>query len=270
MSAAAQPIVVKLGGSVVTRKRERAKLRPKLLARLATEIADSKATPLVLLHGAGSFGHPGAAAGGLAASPAANATSAQRARSAVVVSAEVRQLHVAVIQALTRAGVSAWSIPVGPLATNRDGMLEHLDASPFRDSCAMGLAPVSFGDVVRDSAWGFSILSADTIAVRLATDLGARKVLFVSDVDGVLESVPGSKGRPRAILRPDRAVLARLRPTPGAPDVTGGIRGKLAALLELADAGIDAGIISGLRDGTLARALRGEEVYGSWAGPSFR
>jgi isopentenyl phosphate kinase len=59
--------------------------------------------------------------------------------------------------------------------------------------------------------------------------------------------------------------VERLRPGSGAPDVTGGIRAKAEAMLAIAHAGVDAGLISGLTDGGLSRALRGEMVYGSWA-----
>jgi isopentenyl phosphate kinase len=55
-------------------------------------------------------------------------------------------------------------------------------------------------------------------------------------------------------------------PTTGAgADVTGGIRGKAATMRRIARAGVDAVLISGLTDGALARAIRGESVYGSWA-----
>ena len=55
------PLVVKLGGSVITRKREAERVRPKILRRLSEEVSSVADTPMVLLHGAGSFGHPGAA-----------------------------------------------------------------------------------------------------------------------------------------------------------------------------------------------------------------
>ena len=44
---------------MLTRKRQAARLRPKVLHRLASELAAPGHPPFVLLHGAGSFGHPG-------------------------------------------------------------------------------------------------------------------------------------------------------------------------------------------------------------------
>jgi isopentenyl phosphate kinase len=256
------PVIVKLGGSVLTRKRAEPRVRRKVLARLASELASVHDVPIILLHGAGSFGHPAASRWRLAEAPE-DGEAAHRPRGAAVVSAEVRGLHGAVLAALLEAHANPWSVPASTHATNDGGKLIALDDSAIRTALGQGLMPVSFGDVVPDRSWGFSILSADTIAVRLAKELGARRVLFVSDVPGVLRT--GPPGRP--VVEPvlTSEVVSALKPGGGGPDVTGGIRGKAQAMLAIAEAGADAALISGLQDGSLSRALRGENVYGSWA-----
>ncbi len=262
------PTIVKLGGSILTRKRGPPRIRPKLLARLAEELAVGGRPPVVVLHGAGSFGHPGAVRWGLAEPPAPRAKPPARLRGAAVVSAEVRKLHAAVLRALLDVGLAPLSVPSQPLARSRGGNLVELDLAPFRRALAAGGIPVGFGDVVPDDEWGFSILSADTIAVELARRLPSRRVLFVSDVNGVYANRP-NRGRPRVIERVTRATLAELRPRAEGPDVTGGIRGKVSAMVAAAEAGAEVGLISGLRHGALSRALRGEAVYGSWSGPQL-
>jgi isopentenyl phosphate kinase len=257
------PVVVKLGGSVITRKKEVERLRPKVLRRLTEEIASVTDVPRVVLHGAGSFGHPGARSFGLAKAPEAGASPVRRARGAAIVSAEVRRLHLAVLRELVRGGASPWSVPMANHARNRGGRLAVLDPTPFRDALARGLVPVSFGDVVPDDAWGSSILSADTIAMALVAPLAVRRVVFASDVPGILRRTTG--GRPSIVEEVTPSEVERLRPSGAGPDVTGGIRGKAEAMLAIAAAGADAGLISGLKDGELSRALRGEFVYGSWA-----
>jgi isopentenyl phosphate kinase len=255
--------VVKLGGSLITRKREVEKLRPKVLHRLAEEIAENRTVPIVLLHGAGSFGHPGAARFGLAQPPAEGRAVAPRARGGAIVAAEVRRLHLAVLRELVHVGLAPWSIPLADVARNRAGALARLDSAPFSEALGRGSLPVTFGDVVPDDSWGLSILSADAAAVELARDLGARRVVFATDVPGVLV---GPEGRRRSVApEVDAELVAGLRPAPGATDVTGGLRAKLTAMLATARAGADAALISGLTDGALSRAIRGEAVYGSWA-----
>ncbi len=262
------PTIVKLGGSVLTRKRGPPRIRPKLLARLAAELAVGGRPPLVVLHGAGSFGHPGAVRWGLAEPPDPRAKPTARLRGAAIVGAEVRKLHAAVVRGMLEAGLSPLSVPPQPLARNRRGTLVELELAPFRGALAAGAIPVGFGDVVPDEEWGFSILSADTIAVELARRLPSRRVLFVSDVNGVYAE-RANRGRSKVIERVTRATLADLRPGTRGPDVTGGIRGKVSAMLAAAEAGAEVGLISGLRHGALSRALQGEAVYGSWSGPQL-
>ncbi|MGI0071959.1 MAG: isopentenyl phosphate kinase [Thermoplasmata archaeon] len=255
--------IVKLGGSVITRKREVERARPKVLGRLAAELASGGGGRLVVLHGAGSFGHPGAKKFGLARTPEPGASSVQRSRGAAIVAAEVRRLHLLVLRALVGAGLSATSVPVATHARNREGRLVAFDPLPFTNALERGLVPVSFGDVVPDEGWGSSILSADTIAEALVAPLRPGRVVFVSDVPGIFEGP--SRGRRPVAAEITEAIVARLALDAGAVDVTGGIRAKAETMLRIARTGADAALISGLTDGGLSRALRGEMVYGSWA-----
>jgi isopentenyl phosphate kinase len=258
-----RPVVLKLGGSLLTRKREVEKLRPKVIARLAAELASVPTVPLVLLHGAGSFGHPSADRFGLARPPGPGDTPRNRTRGAAIVSSEVRRLHLALLRELVRAGLNPLSIPMATHARNREGMLTALDSAPIEEALERGATPVSFGDVVPDDEWGFSILSADTIAVALVPLLRPSRVVFATDVPGVLEG--GSGGRRQVIAEVTDDTIGSLPQGGRSKDVTGGIRRKAEAMRAIARDGVDAVLISGLTDGAVARAIRGEMVYGSWA-----
>jgi isopentenyl phosphate kinase len=257
------PVVLKLGGSLVTRKKEVEKLRPKVIARLAAELATVSDVPVVLLHGAGSFGHPGAKRFGLANPPQRNDRRSERTRGAAIVATEVRRLHLAILRELVAAGLRPLSVPMATHARNRGGTLASIDASPIEDALERGAMPVTFGDVVPDDDWGFSILSADTIAEALVPLLRPARVVFATDVPGILEKDRGAR---RAIIEEVTDDVVSSLPSTGAgQDVTGGIRGKATAMRRIARAGVDAVLISGLTDGAVARAIRGESVYGSWA-----
>lgn len=252
---------------MITRKRGEPRLRPKVLDRLATELVAAE-VPVVLLHGAGSFGHPAARRFGLNRAPGAGDPPASRARGAAIVSAEVRRLHHRVLQALLDAGGRPWSVPAATVARQRAGILDQFEDRPFRDALDAGLVPVSFGDVVHDAEWRFSILSGDTVAVALARRLRARRVVFVSDVEGIYRTPGGGRGSVAPMVT--RELVATLGEGTRGPDVTRGIRGKAEAMLAIAEAGCDAGLISGLTDGALSRALRGEPVFGSWSSAGSR
>ena len=105
------------------------------------------------------------------------------------------------------------------------------------------------GDVVMDRLRGSCIVSGDQLVTRLATALGSRRVGLATDVPGVLAN-------DTVVPRIDRAIAATLDVGGSEKtDVTGGMRGKIAELLALADAGIESHIfhvskISRFLDGT--------------------
>jgi isopentenyl phosphate kinase len=257
-----EALVVKLGGSVITRKRETSTLRPKVLTRLAFELGrgweKAGRPPLVIIHGAGSFGHPWARKWSLNRAPPGER--GPRGRGAAITSYQVRTLHVAVLKALLAAGIPAQSLPPSPISHNREGKIADLLVDPFREAIAQGNVPVTFGDVVPDLSWGYSILSGDTIALKLASELPAKRVVFVSDVDGVLDP----ENMVRVIPKLTEDAVKKLRAGNRAPDVTGGIVGKVGKMLEMGRVGVRAGLINGLRVGRLERAAGGEDVLGSW------
>lgn len=256
-------ILVKLGGSVITRKRELSTLRPKVLTRLAEELAAGRKragdVSLVVIHGAGSFGHPWAKKWALNRSPTEGPT--QRPRGAVVTSYQVRSLHLRVLKALVEAGLPAISIPPFPLARNDQGRLVAFATDPVRVSLERGFVPVAFGDVVLDDSWDFSILSGDTLMLELAQKLSAKRAIFVSDVDGFLaHGTPG-----KVIAKVTEETLDQLGPVGKIPDVTGGIAAKAARVLDLGRLGVRTGLINGMSPGRLQLAIAGEETFGSWA-----
>ena len=262
------PVLVKLGGSVLTRKSEERHARPKVIDRLAGEIAEARergSRALVLIHGAGSFGHPQARQHHLAEPPFDAASRAHRPRGAALTSISVRDLHRRVVRALLDHGVPALSLPPFPRTFNRAGELEATSREDFLRVLEADAVPVTFGDVVLDRDWGYSILSGDTLALALAPALGSPKAIFVSDVPGVWR--PGAPGRRAVAPLLDEALLQSLNPLPGAPDVTGGIRRKVRVMLALARAGVPAGLVNGLERGRLLQALTGDESKGTWARP---
>ena len=56
-----KPIILKLGGSVITVKDKPLTPNMDAIGRLAEEIAEADVSPLIIVHGGGSYGHPLAA-----------------------------------------------------------------------------------------------------------------------------------------------------------------------------------------------------------------
>lgn len=239
--------ILKIGGSILTDKNRELSARPEEIDRIAAEIA-SCPEDLVLIHGAGSFGHIPAKRYGL---PQNFSPEGLR-----ITHLSVARLCEMVVEALGRAGVEC--LPVHPLsaAVLRQGRIEGFFLDPIKKMIAEGIMPVLHGDVAMDASMGASIISGDQLVAYLAGKLQSETVAVGSNVDGVLVS-----GRPLTeIKRDDLVRFDKEIGTSAGVDVTGGMRGKLLELLELADRGTESVIFHAGKKGNITRALKGERV----------
>jgi isopentenyl phosphate kinase len=224
-----EPILLKLGGSVVTDKQSGGGIDRDALAAIAATLAETEFAGAVV-HGAGSCGHPEAHRYGLARG--ADKTT----RTGIPVTHEaVAALNRAVVAHLRDAGLDAVGIhPLGA-CTAENGRIASFEEEPLRLLLGLGCVPVLHGDVAMDRRRGACIVSGDQLVGYLAPRLGLSRVGLLTDVPGVL----GPDGA--VVPRLSRAGVAELAiGASGTTDVTGGMGGKVAELLRLADAGIAA------------------------------
>lgn len=222
-------IVIKLGGAVITYKDNLTpKVRISTIKRLAKELKQliDKNYQLILVHGAGSFGH------GLVKKydlQHGMKTDQQKLAFGMVINSMLK-LNSIVIQALHEENIQAVSIPPHAFTNQSASKLNYLETGMIKRYLENRQIPVLFGDMVLDDKWGCSVLSGDTITCYLASELKADQVIFLSDVDGVFDTNP--KTNPKAKLIPEinnsniKQVLKGLSAT-GRVDVTGEMSGKI-------------------------------------------
>ncbi|MFQ5919947.1 MAG: isopentenyl phosphate kinase [Thermoplasmata archaeon] len=240
--------LIKLGGSALTFKGARPRIRRKALAALSSELSPFRGD-LCLVHGGGSFGHPLAHAYGLHRGLSGN----DGLMGFAEVQRRMRDLNGQVLAALHVAGVPAVSVPPAPLIRMRDGALESLSVGPFREALAAGLIPVTFGDAALDAVRGAAICSGDDLMVHLARAFRPALALFVADVEGIL----GPDGGLLEVIRGEVPELTWEEPV---EDVTGGMRAKVQRMLDIARDGSRCLLVSGLIPGRVAAVLGGQKV----------
>ena len=251
--------LVKLGGSVITDKARVRTLRPSNVRRLAAEIAAS-GRDVIVVHGAGSFGHIKAKqhrlnVGYLDDDQLAAVAEVQR---------DVRELNLAVVDALRRAGLRPVSLPPSAIARLDDGELKSVDLDVFRRYADLGFTPVTFGDVVLDARRWFSICSGDLLMLALAKAFRPAAAIFVADVDGVYTADPKRVRTAKLLRQVGPATIGKIdTATPGAHDVTGGLAGKLQRMIAVAKFTERCVLVNGLKKGRLLAALRGQRVLGT-------
>ncbi|HVM45463.1 MAG TPA: isopentenyl phosphate kinase [Candidatus Thermoplasmatota archaeon] len=249
---------MKLGGSVITDKATYRTPRLDALARLALEVA-SVGQRVVVVHGAGSFGHVLAKKHDLARGDAEAAI--ERRLAAAQVHADVRELQALVLSALRDVGLPAVGLSTYDLARTTSGELSNFAYEPVHETLARGFVPVLSGDVVLDNARGFGILSGDVLMLELARAVRPARAVFATDVDGIFDRDPREPGAtllPRVDLRADiRESESRV------PDITGSMAGKLKRARAVAASGVPVHVVNGLAPGRVAEALAGKRTLGT-------
>ena len=248
-----QMILVKLGGSVITDKCKYRTFNDETVRRLAKEIVSS-GERIVLVHGAGSYGHVVAKKYQLQHGK----TSETQNKGVAQVSSDVRELDTLIINALVSEGLDAVSIVPGSSCRLEEGELNDMDVSKFRQFFELGITPVTFGDVVLDSVRGFGICSGDQLMMRLAEEFRPDRVIFVTDVDGVFTSDPHDDPDACLIERLDRSSLDQLPRSERCDDVTGSIFAKIEYMLQISCHSKECMIINGNVPGRLRSALQGD------------
>jgi isopentenyl phosphate kinase len=233
------PVVLKLGGSLITAKDRPETVDEEALAAAGEAIAaadvggapdrgdakTNRAAGLVLVHGGGSFGHHHASEHGL------STTDGSRDVAAVTdVHGAMGVLSDAVLAALRERGVPA--VPVHPLSlaareSGANGSLT-LPLASVRTLLAEGFVPVVHGDLVATAGAGVTVVSGDELVVELAAGLGADRVGVCSTVPGVLD-VDGDVIPTIDAFGP----VAEAVGASDATDVSGGMAAKVRELLAL-------------------------------------
>jgi isopentenyl phosphate kinase len=256
-----QPLVfVKLGGSVITDKGQPETARPEVIARLAGEIAQARASRpdlrLVLGHGSGSFGHITARRYGTR--QGVHTPADWLGFSAVA--AVAARLNRLITDHFLEAGVPVWSLQPSASAQCRGGHLVSLALAPIRGALAHGLIPLLYGDVALDEQQGGTIISTEQIFAFLAHHLHPERLVLVGVVDGVFDRDPLRDPNARPIREITPANWQAAESALGAshaPDVTGGMRAKVEQMVELVREvpSMKVHLISGERPGALRGVL---------------
>ncbi|WP_276301358.1 isopentenyl phosphate kinase [Halorussus lipolyticus] len=219
--------IVKLGGSVITDKDRAEALDGPALNRTADAIADALAngdvSDLVVVHGGGSFGHHYASKHGVSKTEGTDDAGA-----ALEIHGAMKTLNEFVLSRLHDRDVPA--VPVHPFSAacrNREADLS-LMTEQVETMLGEEFVPVLHGDGVVHEGEGISVLSGDEVVTAVAEDIDAERVGFCSTVPGVLDDEEDVIPEIRSYDE-----VAEFLGGSDATDVTGGMAGKVRALLSL-------------------------------------
>lgn len=259
-------IILKLGGSVITRKDSATPLLDhENLSRIAKEISDSSYDKLIIVHGAGSFGHPYAKEYSIGEKIETEEELQKKKLGFCITQNSVKNLNSLVCENLREHGILAVSIQPSSFVVTKNKRIYHANLDLIKKYIDIGFVPVLYGDTVLDldESIKMAILSGDQIINYLGEKLKPDRVILGSDVDGIYDKNP--KKYPDAELVQVVTSSEDLESTEGTGtvDVTGGMGGKLKELLSLAEIGIESQILNAGHDNLVKKAINGEKGIGT-------
>ncbi|HLY28457.1 MAG TPA: isopentenyl phosphate kinase [Aggregatilineales bacterium] len=245
---------MKLGGSLITDKRESQHFQADTMRRAAEEIRRAlEAQPdlrLVIGHGSGSFGHVAAEKYGTAQ----GVHSPEEWRGFAEVATVARRLDSLVVETLFESGLPIWSIPPSASARCENGKIIAMDTHSVSAALDHGIVPVVYGDVALDSRRGGTIISTETIFFYLATRLHPGRIMLLGEVEGVYDG----NGEVIPHITPENFedFSSALGGSHGT-DVTGGMASKVRDMVVLAEQwqGLEIRIFGGNTPGQIESAL---------------
>ena len=253
---------IKLGGSLITDKRESEHFQAEVMRRAAQEIASAcRAVPelrLIIGHGSGSFGHVAAQKYGTAQ----GVSTPEQWRGFAEVATVARRLNALVTETLHEAGLPVWSIQPSASAQCTDGKLISMEIGPLQAALDHSLMPLVYGDVALDSQRGGTIISTETVFFYVAERLKPARIMLLGEVEGVYDS--SGAVIPHITPRNLESISAALGGSHGT-DVTGGMASKVASMVALAAAlpGLEIRIFGGTTPGQIEAALIGQSAPGT-------
>jgi isopentenyl phosphate kinase len=258
-------VVIKLGGSALTDKNKIYTPRTPTIHHAASQIAKiGKERQVVLIHGAGSFGHIPVKKYHLAN----GFKSTRQLRGLAQTKCKLLEWETILDKILISHRVPLIPFLTSDLIVARKGRIAGTELQPLRECLRLGCVPSAGGDIVMDVVSGFSIVSGDQLAAYLAIQLKASSLIFGVDVDGIFDSNPKLNPNARLLetLAPDQAlgmVTRREATTHTTVDVTGGMAGKIREAVVAARRGVPVQFVNLMKNSRLVKAALGEPVLGS-------
>jgi isopentenyl phosphate kinase len=248
---------------VITNKERTMTPRLPTIERLAKEVSRANISPLVLVHGGGSFGHP--LAKRYKIKEGYNGKASQLLGFAKTHQAMIA-LNKLVVDALINEKVPAVAVSPSSFIMTKSERIHSFTLEPLTKLLQLGFVPVLFGDAVFDLDRGFTILSGDQLIAYLAIHYKAERIILGVDVDGLYTSDPKANKEAKLLnqvtLKELETMVHRVEKAK-VTDVTGGMLYKVQEIIPAVEKGISVFFVNARKPNRLYKALKNEQVKGT-------
>jgi isopentenyl phosphate kinase len=252
-------LIVKLGGSVITDKRLPFKADISSMHRIAKELARVQ-DRLILLNGAGSFGHIPVKRFGLD-----EGFAKRKVGNFAKTKLQLLKLQEMLVSVLCDHGIPVVPFTPSSFMVARSGRLCRAELAPIRKFVELGFVPLLGGDLIPDLEQGWRVVSADQMASWIAPRIGASMIIYGTDVDGLYSSDPKTRKDARLLETISYSEIHKIAGSAmrsRMPDVTAGMQGKLFEARRAAKKGVQVVIMNLRKPKNLRSILKGRR--GRW------
>lgn len=249
--------LLKVGGSVMTKKEMESTANMERIQQISEEIHRWRkfSKNLILVLGAGSFGHPFAERYKLKEVPAKSHIGFS------MTTESMRKLSTIVSDELLKLDITAFPIQPSCFFLLEKGRICRADVSFVQHALDRGLLPIFWGDAVMDMEHTYGILSGDQIMTYFCERLPTERMLFGTDVDGILASGEENEKHVISTLEDsDFSHIMQIAKESKYLDVTGGMKGKLEEIWRTRKRPLEILIFNASVDGNVYKALIGEKI----------
>ncbi|PIU21497.1 MAG: hypothetical protein COT15_02030 [Candidatus Diapherotrites archaeon CG08_land_8_20_14_0_20_34_12] len=227
-------IVLKIGGSICTHKQNnQLKIRENILRQIAKEIKKAKSEKefnLIIVHGAGPFGHKLVEKYGIKE----GLKSKKDVKGFIETHASMERLNKKIMEIFLNAGLNVLPVQTSALIQQKNKKLKtfYLDTLENLMSIDVSIIPLLYGDMVFDFNKKATVVSGDVSAAFLAKKLKAKKLIYGTNVPGILDYSSNDQKIIKKISNTNLySVLKQIKATKTS-DVTGSMNGKILRIKE--------------------------------------
>jgi isopentenyl phosphate kinase len=260
--AESKKIVLKLGGSILTKKdttdfpieiqkiKDAADeyIRYDVIRKIGNEMKEALEQDnieLILVNGAGPFGH----------------FLVKNRRPDEEVRESVRHLNNRIVSELKKIGLKI--VPIAP-SKSCEFVRGEFDISYLWEVTSTLLEEGKILSTYGDMLNGGKVISGDDLVVLLAKVWKADEIITATDVDGVFTRDPKTNKDVEFIGRLGSDSNGNVEYTTSNIDVTGGMVAKVEKLKSAAKQGTECRVINGLKEGNIKAALLGDKSIGTF------
>ena len=229
---AKEMVIVKFGGSLITDKSSDKPKINHLHLEAIGNILNQNNYDLIIVHGAGSFGHPIAKKYNISV----GLDGSLKQKKAIKETREqVQELNNILCNYMNMKGINTASIvPSSTMVTNGPKEIIDFPFELFDNALNENKVPVTFGDVTQDEKQGISILSGDILMMELTKYYRPLYSIFVMDHPGVYDGDPNNpESKIKSVINIE--TIRNLSSNQKGADVTGGLVGKIECAVEMAN-----------------------------------